>query len=187
MKKLSGILSTIVMVIILVFAFLLVGVRLFGMEPYTVLSGSMEPNYHVGSLIYVVKVDTDELKVDDPITFVMNDGTVVTHRIIEVLSDEEDPTVRKFRTQGDNNDTPDGSPVHEQNVIGKPVFTIPLLGYISFFIQNPPGSYVVIGLVAAFFILAFMPDLLEAIFGSDKNNGEGDTPSGNSDHESRDR
>ena len=40
-----------------VLALLLVGVRLFGMQVFTVLSGSMEPTYQTGSLIYVKDVD----------------------------------------------------------------------------------------------------------------------------------
>ena len=82
MKKIFDIFATVIMALVIVFAFLLVGVRIFGLTPYTVLSGSMEPNYHVGSLIYVKQVDPDDLKVDDPITYVIEGGTVVTHRII---------------------------------------------------------------------------------------------------------
>jgi signal peptidase len=131
-------------VLVVIAAILLVGVQLFGIKPYTVLSGSMEPTYHVGSIIYVKKVDPLTLKVGDPITFMINGRTIVTHRIIEVIPDGEDPTVVRFRTQGDNNDTPDGDPVHSKNVIGKPIFTVPLLGYVANYIQNPPGKYVAI-------------------------------------------
>jgi signal peptidase len=131
-------------VLVVIAAILLVGVQLFGIKPYTVLSGSMEPTYHVGSIIYVKKVDPITLKVGDPVTFIINGRTIVTHRIIEVIPDGEDPTVVRFRTQGDNNDTPDGDPVHSKNVIGKPIFTVPLLGYVANYIQNPPGKYVAI-------------------------------------------
>lgn len=166
MKKIIDIISTVIMVVVITFAFLLVGIRIFGLTPYTVLSGSMEPNYHVGSLIYVKQVDPADLKVDDPITYVIEGDTVVTHRIIEVLYDEKDPTSLSFRTKGDNNDDPDGEPVSAKNILGMPVFTIPLLGYVAVFIQNPPGSYFVIGILASLLILAFMPDLLNKLLGS---------------------
>ena len=43
---------------------------------------------------------------------------------------EEDGTIR-FRTKGDANEVPDGNLVHYRNIIGKPVFSIPYLGYCS--------------------------------------------------------
>ncbi len=155
LRHVWNVISNILLVLVVVAAILLVGVRLVGIEPYTVLSGSMEPTYHVGSLIYVKKVDPLTLKVGDPVTFMINERTIVTHRIIEVIPDGEDPTVVLFRTQGDNNDTPDGDPVHSKNVIGKPIFTVPLLGYVANYIQNPPGKYVAI-ITCAVLILIVM-------------------------------
>ena len=61
--------------IIFVFAIFLVGMRLFGFELYTVMSGSMEPEYHVGSLIYVKAVDPATLNQGDVITFVADEET----------------------------------------------------------------------------------------------------------------
>lgn len=168
MKKIFDIISTIIMVLVITFAFLLVGIRIFGLTPYTVLSGSMEPNYHVGSLIYVKQVNPTDLKEKDPITYVIEGDTVVTHRIIEVIRDENDPTAISFRTKGDNNEDPDGDPVSAKNILGMPVFTIPLLGYVAVFIQNPPGSYFVIGILASLLILAFLPDLLMKLLGSEE-------------------
>ena len=144
LRHVWNVISNILLVLVVIAAILLVGVQLFGIKPYTVLSGSMEPTYNVGSIIYVKKVDPLTLKVGDPVTFMINGRTIVTHRIIEVIPDGEDPTMVRFRTQGDNNDTPDGDPVHSENVIGKPIFTVPLLGYVANYIQNPPGKYVAI-------------------------------------------
>ena len=42
------------------------GVRLIGLTPYAVLSGSMEPELPVGSLIYVRAVDPSEVVVAIP-------------------------------------------------------------------------------------------------------------------------
>lgn len=158
-KKIWDIVTTVLVVLVVLLALLLAGVRLLGFEVYTVLSGSMEPTYHVGSLIYVKSVDYTELESGDVITFMMNETTVVTHRIVEVVPDEEDETVLRFRTQGDANDTVDGSLVHYKNVIGTPMFTIPWLGYVANFIQNPPGTYLAISGGAIFLLLMFLPDL----------------------------
>ena len=154
--------------IVVLLAIALVGVRLIGLEPYVVLSGSMEPTYHVGSLIYVKSVDYKDLKVGDPITYMLSQDTVVTHRIVEVLADGEDPNTLRYFTQGDANAVADGSSVHYKNIIGKPVFSIPYLGYVSNYIQNPPGKYVAISGGAILILLVFLPDFF-ADWGKKKN------------------
>ena len=151
--------TSILVGIVVVIAILLVGVRLIGLNVYTVLSGSMEPTYHTGSLIYVKKVDYTELKTDDIITFMLDEDTIATHRIVEVVPDENDPTVLRYRTKGDANDAVDGSLVHYKNVIGSPVFSIPQLGYLANYIQQPPGMYVAISAGAILMMLVFIPDL----------------------------
>lgn len=152
----------------------LVGVRLVGLNTYVVLSGSMEPTYHTGSLLYVKSVDPQDLRVGDPITFMLNEDTVATHRIIEILPDEEDSSVLRFRTQGDANDAPDGTPVHYKNIIGKPVFSVPYLGYFANFVQNPPGLYFAIGFAVVLVLLVFLPDLLDD--SGKKGKGAGEDP-----------
>lgn len=158
-KKLWKGISWLLVAVVVLLAVALVGVRLVGLQPFVVLSGSMEPTYHVGSLIYVKDVDYKTLKVGDPITYLVSDDTVVTHRIIEVLVDEEDPDTIRYFTQGDANDVADGTSVHYKNIIGKPVFSIPYLGYVSNYIQHPPGTYVAIAVGALLILLAFLPDI----------------------------
>ena len=152
-KKVWNVVSTVLVVLVVLLAVALVGVRLVGLNTYVVLSGSMEPTYHTGSLLYVKSVDPQDLQVGDPITFMLNEDTVATHRIIEILPDEEDSSVLRFRTQGDANDAPDGTPVHYKNVIGKPVFSVPYLGYFANFVQNPPGLYFAIGFAVVLVLL----------------------------------
>ena len=152
--------TTMLVIIAVAFSLLLVGVRLVGFKVYTVLSGSMEPTYHTGALIYVKEVNSSEIKEGQVITFMISEDTIVTHRVIEVVPDENEPGVIRYRTKGDANDAPDGSLVHYKNVIGTPVFTIPYLGYVANFIQHPPGTYITIAAVAIIVFLAFLPDLL---------------------------
>lgn len=161
LKKLSNFVGTVAVVVVVTLALALVGVRLIGLKPFAVLSGSMEPEYQVGSLIYVKSVNYVDLRVGDDITYMLDEDTVVTHRIIEVLVDEEDPTVIRYFTQGIANDVPDAVSVHYKNIIGKPVFSIPYLGYVSNYIQNPPGMYVAIAAGAILILLVFLPDLFE--------------------------
>lgn len=162
MKRLFSILTTVIVVIAVLLAACLVGVRLFDLQVYTVLSGSMEPKYPVGSLIYVRQAELDELKVDDVITFMADENTVVTHRIIEIVPDDKDPSVIRYRTRGDANNSPDAGLVHYKNVIGKPICTIPYLGYVAHFIQTPPTMYYSIAIGCLLVILVFLPDLFKA-------------------------
>lgn len=152
----TKIFSTVLIGAVVLLALALVGVRLFGLTPYTVLSGSMEPTYPVGSVIYVKAVDPETLSVGDPITFRLDGTAVATHRIIEITKDERGPG---FRTKGDANDTADGVTPAE-HVIGKPVFCLPLLGYGSAFVQRPAGLLCVVGLFGASILLSFAVELL---------------------------
>ena len=152
-----NIVTTLLAVAVVAAAVLLVGVRLVGLTPYVVLSGSMEPTYPTGSLIYVRDVEPTEVEVGDPITFVLNEElTVATHRVVEI-----NETDGWFRTKGDANDAPDGSPVLFENLIGEPVFCIPKLGYLTNFLTNPPGMYLGWSAVVILLILLFAPDLLK--------------------------
>ena len=161
-KKIWNWFTSILVGVVVILALLLVGARLVGLQVFTVLSGSMEPTYHVGSLIYVKKVDPFTLESGDVITFMLDEETVATHRIVEVVPDEEDASVIRFRTKGDANDAEDGSLVHYKNVVGTPVFTIPKLGYLANYIQHPPGTYVAISAGAILLLLVFLPDLFSS-------------------------
>ena len=159
-KKIWEGVTTILVALVVILAVLLVGVRLFGLQVFTVLSGSMEPTYHTGALIYVKEVDYKEIEPGQVITFMLDENTIATHRVVEVVPDNEDPTVLRYRTKGDANDAEDGSLVHYKNVLGSPVFTIPYLGYLANFIQHPPGMYIAISVGAILLILVFLPDIL---------------------------
>lgn len=155
-KKIWDAVTTAFVVLVVVFAIFLMGSRLVGMQVFNVVSGSMEPTYSVGDLIYVKTVDPDSVKVGDPITFVMNEELMVaTHRVTAI-----DSVNRQFTTKGDANKGEDANPVHFNNLIGVPVFAVPLLGYVSAYIQSPPGMYVAIGFCAVLLAAVFLPDLL---------------------------
>ena len=126
------------------------------------MSGSMEPDFPVGAMIYVRPTNYKDLKVGDVISYVANsDKTVVTHRIVGIEPDKSDPETLRFRTQGDANASPDANLVHYKNVLGTPVLTLPYLGYVAYNIQRPPGIY--IALIAGTLLLAwtFLPGTLE--------------------------
>ena len=167
-KKVWNAATTIVVAAAVLAALAMAGARLAGLRVFTVLSGSMEPEYPVGALLYVKPADCQTLQCGDVITFLLAEDTVATHRIVEVLPDENDPAVVRFRTKGDANAAEDGALVHCNNVIGTPVLTIPLLGYFVEWVRRPPGLYAALGVVAVLVLLAFLPDLAALVRGDPK-------------------
>ena len=100
-KKVWDTVTTVLVVLVVVFAVLLMGSRLVGLQVFHIVSPSMEPTYSTGDLIFVKSVDPDSVKVGDPITFVLNEDLVVaTHRVVAV-----DGENRQFTTKGDANKT----------------------------------------------------------------------------------
>lgn len=155
-------LSTGLVILAMIFAFLIAGVRIFGVQVYGVLTGSMEPSYPTGSLIYVKRVDASDLRVNDVITFSISPNVIATHRIVEIVPDESNPTIVRYRTKGDANKDVDASLVSANNIIGKAMFAIPKLGYLASFIQQPPGIYVAILVCGLMIAFVFYTDSLDS-------------------------
>ena len=146
-----------VLIIMIILAILLIGVRILGFTPYSVLSPSMTPKYPVGSLIYVKDIDTNDIVVGDDITFVLDESlTVVTHQVVEI-----DENHQFFTTQGIANDTPDGNPVYYANIIGKPHFCIPLLGHISDKVTSTEGIIITIIVVLMWIIIICILEMIK--------------------------
>ena len=158
LKKIWDVVSTAFVVFAVVCAVLLMGARLLGYQCFAVISGSMEPAFCVGDLIYVKEVDVSAIQVGDPITFVLNEDLIVaTHRVVRVDAENQ-----HFYTKGDANEIEDSAPVHFNNVIGVPKFSIPKLGYVSDFVQNPPGVYITVGVSLLMILMVFVPDMVGA-------------------------
>lgn len=170
LKKIWNGVTTVLVAAVVILAILLTGVRIVGLTPYAILSGSMEPEYPVGSLIYVKKVDPSSIQIGDNITFVMNEDLVVaTHQVYDI-----DPDKQYFYTQGiankddEGNIIHDGNPVHFNNLIGKPIFCIPGLGYFSDYVTKPPGIYLAASAALIILLLTFVPDLIDKADAADK-------------------
>lgn len=133
MKKLARILGNIIFILFIVGSFSLLVGSLFGVNPYIVLSGSMEPSIKTGSLCFIdTNIKYDDIKVGDIIAY--KKGTdMITHRVVSITQDG-------MVTKGDNNDVSDGISVNGDNYFGKTQFSIPYLGYIVEFIQVHKGT-----------------------------------------------
>ena len=152
--------SAILVVAVLTLAVLIAGVRVFAITPFKVLTGSMEPDYPVGSMIYIKNnVDVRSLKIGDVITFSFN-NSYATHRIVDIRDSIEDQGTLEFQTKGDANNLTDGEWVKENDIEGKVLFSIPKFGFIANYIQTAPGCYVSIAIGGAMVIFVFLPDIL---------------------------
>lgn len=159
-----------------VLAIAFMGVRLVGLTPYAVLSGSMEPELPVGSLVYVREVDPSDVAVGDVITFKLDSGTLVTHEVYEIDAD-----AHEFRTHGianvdsQGNISPDATPVSWSSLVGRVVTCVPLLGYVNVFITQPPGIFIAVSGVAVVAAVSIAIELME-MRGQDKRAGRAHVP-----------
>ncbi len=154
--KICKILMNIIIVVLIILVGILFVPRFFGYQNFAVISGSMEPNMPVGSIVYAHPEDFENIKVNDVISYRVNEETMVTHRVVEV--NEED---KSFITKGDANDVNDANPISYDNVVGVVKMCIPLLGYITMYIKTPLGVGVLCGIVFIILLLNFLPDLLK--------------------------
>ena len=161
-KKIWNSITTAIIGLMIALVVLIWGFKCLGYEVLVVQSGSMEPVYHVGSLIYVKSVEPEELEVGDVITFELGNGVRGTHRIIEILDNSGELS---FITKGDANEVEDNKPVVEDAIVGQVKFTIPKLGFFITYIQQPPGTYIAISVAAMLLLLIILPEL---IFQSEK-------------------
>lgn len=154
--------------IVVVLAVAVVIPRLGGATPYTILTGSMEPERPPGTLVVIRPVDPDEVKVGDIVTYQLESGepTVVTHRVVSVGVSMRHPGERTFRTQGDANDVPDAKPVREVQLRGRLWYSVPHLGRISNTLDNDQrttATLVVAGALALYAVGMFASALRDRV------------------------
>lgn len=154
LRKICNFLIGIMIVVLVITALLLFGPRALGYQGFAVLSGSMEPEISVGSVVFSKEADPNTLKEGDVITYRIGGDTLVTHRIVEIDAQNQQVT-----TKGDANDTQDGSPVPFEQIVGKMGLHIPYLGYISIYMKTPVGIGVICGILVALILLNFLPEI----------------------------
>ena len=145
--KIINILLTLVIIIGLIFVFLYA----IKIEPYVVLSGSMEPTLQVGSLSFINK----NIKYED-----VKEGDIVAYRSEKILIEHRVKSIdtNGFVTKGDANEEDDGLSVNKMNYIGVNAFNIPYVGYAVRWIQTPKGKIISATLVVCLIVSAFIFD-----------------------------
>lgn len=110
--------------------------RFMGLQSYAIVSGSMEPEFPVGSLVYAEAATPDELAVGEVAVFWRNDEVVI-HRV-----EENHPESGELVTKGDANDGIDAHPALYENVIGRAVNKVPGIGYFIMALGSLPGKLI---------------------------------------------
>lgn len=121
-----------------------------GYRVYSIVSGSMEPELPVGSLIYVKRTDAQKVAAGDVIAF-EKEGSVVSHRVVENNTAEEE-----FTTKGDANAEEDLRPVPYEALIGRVEAHVPYLGVLSVLYSSLQGKLSMIGFACAGAVLLLL-------------------------------
>ncbi|MGN0575699.1 MAG: signal peptidase I [Ruminococcus sp.] len=133
MKKFFDIYRNILLIAAIIMLAIIVIPKLCGISPDIVLSSSMEPEIHVGSLCYInTHTEVSDITIGDTIAFATGNKKVV-HRVVDI-----DPENLTITTKGDANEHED-MPISFDNYRGKVIFSIPKLGYFIKWIQSKTG------------------------------------------------
>lgn len=123
---------------------------------YVIVTPSMVPTIKIDDAIVVQRVDNDNYKVGDIITFASNDvnyeGLAVTHRIVDKQTIDNKTSV--YTTKGDNNKVIDPVSVKTDSIYGKVLFKIPKVGKVQEFFSHP-ANYLLCLLVPAIIFIGY--------------------------------
>lgn len=141
------------------------GLMLADIRPAIVVSGSMEPVIHTGSMVFV---DTNERDiVERDIIAFDAEGTTVTHRVVGIREDG-------FVTKGDANESNDPGIVGQSDVEGKVVMWIPKIGYASAALRSPAGIMLLISSGIALLLMNYALGKEAGTDGKNKNTAGSD-------------
>ena len=128
---------------------------LLGFQPNIIASGSMRPTLEVGDIAVTVQTSPEAIKIGDIIQYWKQGEPAPTiHRAIEIY---KSGATTYIVTKGDANTAPD-DPITPTGTVGKVIFVIPKLGWISihlkafiadawaFFTNNPAATYTTLGI-----------------------------------------
>lgn len=123
MKIFNVIYNVIAIMIVAVFVFTIV-LKVTDTKVYAVATPSMQDELFEGDMVFVCAAG--EYLEGDIVTAKLPSGGTFTHRIVSV--DNEN---RLIYTMGDNNPQPDPLPTAFDDIVGKVVFIVPVLGKLA--------------------------------------------------------
>lgn len=148
MKILNILYNTVAIIIVLIFVFT-VGLKITDTKTFAVATPSMEDELFEGDMVFVR--EAEDYVEGDIITAQLPSGGTFTHRITTV--DNEN---RLVYTCGDNNPQPDPLPTEFDDIIGKVIFSVPLLGLLSLNFSPTAIISVLAGVLLALMLIRFI-------------------------------
>jgi signal peptidase len=142
--RLTDALLTAVLLTAIALAVLVIAAPLTGHQPFILRGGSMDPSIPRGAIAIIAKDGLDTLAPGDVVTFQAPNSAVITHRITRV---SEVGGARYLETKGDANAAADPDLVPASWVIGRVVFSVPLVGYVLALPSSPLGIVAIASLV----------------------------------------
>lgn len=144
-RGICGVLATLLTLCILLMAAGLMGVRAFGITPYVVPADMEGLPWSAGALLYVRQEQPETLQPGDTIAYVTDSDLSLEGGVIGSVDAER----RFFYVEG--------TPVYWDNVLGQPLWGVDGLGYVSGYISQPPGLYLVLGAAVVLALLCIFP------------------------------
>ena len=137
--RILGAIGIILMVLTIAACLSLVIPKIAGYDTYIVVSGSMEPNIPVGSIVFSKEIDPADLQKGDVIVFIdpARGTTPITHRVVS--NDTAEGTIV---TKGDANEREDANPAAYDNIVGKVCFHVPRMGFVAAMLTSTLGKIV---------------------------------------------
>ena len=111
-------------------------VSVFGVSLQNVLTSSMQDEIPKDSLVVTFRTDPETLEIGDDITYLRDENTAITHRIVGIMEDYQGDGQRAFETQGIMNNEIDKYPVPAVNVVGKVIFHNYTMGLVMIFLNK---------------------------------------------------
>ena len=106
----------------------------------------MYPAINKGDAIIIKKINEDDIKVGDVVTFKV-DEEIITHRIVGI---ENNGKENVYITKGDNNNVTDDFVISFEDIEGKQILKIPYLGNI---VEGLKNGIIIILVVLIFLII----------------------------------
>nr|KAF6472415.1 SEC11-like protein C, signal peptidase complex subunit [Molossus molossus] len=125
-----------------------------------VLSGSMEPAFHRGDLLFLTNFREDPIRAGEIVVFKVEGRDIpIVHRVIKVH--EKDNGDIKFLTKGDNNEVDDRGLYKEgqnwlekKDVVGRARGFLPYVGMVTIIMNDyPKFKYALLAVMGAYVLL----------------------------------
>lgn len=132
---------------------------------YSVMTGSMEPAIHTGSIVVVTPQDPATIRTGDIIVVTSDQPpfATVTHRVARIVPTSHGP---EFKTKGDGNLLEDPWQFAYNGPAGRVVLAVPLVGYVLAFSATSWARLTLAGCIALLLVGFFLPAIWRSTAGS---------------------